>query len=189
MHLRPQVLIDAAEAETAAERPATPDAPGTPGRLTHAVRAHLDRCDRCAARVRETRAAIAAARGLADMPEPSPLFWDHLSARVRHATAADPVADRRSWGRAAWVPLVAGALAAAVMLMSPEEGTPGGPTPVVLGDDSWEAVLAGAHGLSPDEVQAVAPWASPATLVADLTPAEREVFARLLEREMTDVQP
>jgi hypothetical protein len=44
--------------------------------------AHSDRCEVCRARieaVRETMARVAAV----EIPEPSPLFWDHFSARVR----------------------------------------------------------------------------------------------------------
>lgn len=53
----------------------------------------------------------------ADVPEPSPLFWDHLSQRVREAVAAEPV-PTAGWTtrfNLAWSVGVFGVLAAAVM--------------------------------------------------------------------------
>jgi len=52
------------------------------GTLAADRRRHLDACDLCRARVDELRALIAQAAG-ADLPEPSPLFWNHFNARVR----------------------------------------------------------------------------------------------------------
>ena len=58
------------------------------------------------------------AAGEVEVPEPSPLFWDHLSARVHDAIAADGAPgrlrrlDRWSWTRAA-APL---SLAALILL-------------------------------------------------------------------------
>lgn len=49
---------------------------------------HLAGCEPCRAQLREVRAMMSAARD-ADVPEPSPLFWDHLSARVSEAVAED----------------------------------------------------------------------------------------------------
>lgn len=45
-------------------------------------RRHLDACDACRGRADELRSVIAAAAD-ATVPEPSPLFWEHFSARVR----------------------------------------------------------------------------------------------------------
>jgi hypothetical protein len=52
------------------------------GTLAADRRLHLDACDLCRARVDELRAVIAHAAGV-DVPEPSPLFWNHFNARVR----------------------------------------------------------------------------------------------------------
>ena len=85
-HLSPEVLLDLAE--------------GTqPDRAV----SHLATCNRCQRRLAELREAVAAARMAHEVPEPSPLFWDHLSARVRDAVAAD-VAAPRPWtaGWALW---------------------------------------------------------------------------------------
>jgi hypothetical protein len=71
MHLTPEELIDLAEgtrAETAAP--------------------HLQACEVCRHQVATLRATMSAAADV-DVPEPSPLFWDHLSQRVREAVAVE----------------------------------------------------------------------------------------------------
>ena len=57
------------------------------GRLSEAARAHLDICPRCASRVESLRDAVREAQAAEDLPEPSPLFWEHFSANVRAAVA------------------------------------------------------------------------------------------------------
>lgn len=54
--------------------------------------AHVSACDSCRSRAEELRASMALAEttGAADVPEPSPLFWDHLSARVKDAISSEP---------------------------------------------------------------------------------------------------
>ncbi len=69
---------------------------------TGEAHAHLAECDACRSSVGELRGAIAAALEV-DVPEPSPLFWDHLSRRVREGIAAaggprTEVRDRRVRG-------------------------------------------------------------------------------------------
>jgi hypothetical protein len=166
--------------------------------------AHLARCETCAARVDAARSALEAARLAAGVPEPSPLFWDHLSARVRRATAAEPVPKSRVWPFGGRTSLLAGALAAAVVLAAvvlrqPEEVVvPTAARTVPTGEQSesaladetsdvWDDVLALVSDLSSDDVHDLAPWpAGPVGLLAELTPAERDAFAALIEREMTD---
>jgi hypothetical protein len=63
--------------------------------------------------VRELRAMLSAAKDV-DVPEPSPLFWDHLSSRVSEAVAAED-ANARSQSSRYTVPAWLGA-AAAVLL-------------------------------------------------------------------------
>ena len=101
-HLTPAQLVDLAEG-TESER-------GVP---------HLAHCDACRGALAELRATMAdVARN--DVLEPSPLFWDHLSARVREAVANEKP-GRSSWiGR--WLrprfiaPVLAGALALVVIV-------------------------------------------------------------------------
>ena len=70
-HLTPAELIDLAE-----------------GARPEASVPHLEACAACRAQVDEVRATMSAVAEI-DAPEPSPLFWDHLSARVRETIAAE----------------------------------------------------------------------------------------------------
>ena len=80
-HLRPSEFIDLAEGSLPADRAA-----------------HADRCDACRAQATIVRDALQLADGSHPVPEPSPLFWDQLSARVREAVAETP--SRRLFGLA-----------------------------------------------------------------------------------------
>src|SRR5262245_35327292 len=86
--------------------------------LPPARRRHLDQCEACRASLaawRDTTMALAAGR---DVPEPSPLFWDHFSDRVRMATASEPIREATWWERV-WRPAVAlsAALSAAALVI------------------------------------------------------------------------
>jgi hypothetical protein len=54
---------------------------------------HVTACSACQARIDGLRVTLNTTRE-ADVPEPSPLFWDHFSARVAEAIATDPVKPR-----------------------------------------------------------------------------------------------
>jgi hypothetical protein len=95
-HLTPPELIEAAEHSA------------PPARMTH-----VEACRACATAVAELRAALGDARLAADVPEPSPLFWDHFSARVKDATSGEPVPHPRWWA-GVWRPVFAVAGLAAV---------------------------------------------------------------------------
>ena len=69
-HLQSEELIDLAE-----------------GARPESSALHLQTCDECRSRLTDLRAAMAAAAHV-NVPEPSPLFWDHFSARVRDAVLA-----------------------------------------------------------------------------------------------------
>lgn len=56
--------------------------------------AHLAACTACAARVAELRGVIDELRTV-EVPEPSPLFWAHLGARISEAIDAAPVQTGR----------------------------------------------------------------------------------------------
>ena len=68
MHVNIDQLVDIAE-----------------GTVPEASAPHLAACEPCRAQVRELRAMMSATRDV-DVPEPSPLFWDHLSSRVSAAS-------------------------------------------------------------------------------------------------------
>jgi hypothetical protein len=78
-HFSPSELVDFAE-----------------GTLAPARAAHADGCDDCRAQSALVRDAIRATAA-AQVPEPSPLFWDHFSARVREGIAAEPPPTAWSW--------------------------------------------------------------------------------------------
>ncbi len=93
---------------------------------------HLATCVRCRAEVEEGRIALGEVR-LSEVPEPSPLFWDPLSARVSERVAAGPETRRRPV--AAWrvlVPTAVGVIAVVLAVWIDRGGhrTPAAPAPV-----------------------------------------------------------
>jgi hypothetical protein len=60
---------------------------------------HLERCERCRTQVADVRRTLEAARST-DVPEPSPLYWQHLSARVHERVAGESIAP--AWRADAW---------------------------------------------------------------------------------------
>jgi hypothetical protein len=87
-HLRFDELVDLAE-----------------GTRAESAAPHLLGCEPCRRQLADLRSTMAAAARV-EVPEPSPLFWDHLSERVREAVAADGV-PRGAWWRPSTWPLVA----------------------------------------------------------------------------------
>jgi hypothetical protein len=84
MHLSAETLVELAE-----------------GTRAEAEESHLRRCEACRRQLAELRAMMTAAASV-DIPEPSPLFWEHLSERVRRDIAAEAPARRvldTSWIR------------------------------------------------------------------------------------------
>jgi hypothetical protein len=79
-HLTPDELIDAVE-----------------GSLAPALQTHLTRCVTCSEEVSRLGTVLGDAKAV-DVPEPSPLFWDHFSTRVRAAIEIEDVPER------SWVP-------------------------------------------------------------------------------------
>jgi anti-sigma-K factor RskA len=101
-HLTAEQIVEAAE-----------------GALGRAGADHLDRCAECRQHVAALRSVIGDVEGASDVPEPSPLFWDHLSRRVRETTDIEPVPVSApvAWWAGLWRPLVAaGAIAGALAL-------------------------------------------------------------------------
>jgi len=117
MHLRPDELIDLAE-----------------GTRAESTAPHLAECAVCRLHLAELKATMSAAADV-DVPEPSPLFWDHFSARVRQAVDAEGVPRRSFW---TWsgvlIPAVSvvAVLAVAVALNWGNTGQVVGPLPVVV---------------------------------------------------------
>jgi hypothetical protein len=92
---------------------------------------HLTECDDCQAELRELRATLTDVRAV-NVPEPSPLFWDHFSARVREAVESEgpvPTPWLSRWSWRPWrmlMPIAAVAvlaLVAAITLVIPKRAT------------------------------------------------------------------
>jgi hypothetical protein len=105
MHLRPDELVDLAE-----------------GTRTESSAPHLAACEVCRHQLAELKAMMSAAADV-EVPEPSPLFWDHFSANVREAVAAEGAPRRSfwSWPRLA-MPAGAAALAVAILAVALSTG-------------------------------------------------------------------
>ncbi len=158
---------------------------------------HLRACGGCRRRLGDLRAAISLASGL-DVPEPSPLFWDHLSARISEQVAAAS-SGGVGWLPGRWsprraVPAVVGiaavvlAFAAGAMLIGPHHlghvGT-GASTSAPL------AVVAGLMTDADAQGDDAALSVRPGTLdgaVASLSVRERATLARLMAEEV-DAKP
>jgi hypothetical protein len=103
---------------------------------------HLGSCGDCRAQLQDARAALALVN-VVEVPEPSPLFWDRLSARIHDAVAAERRsgnAARKQWRR--WqlaAPIAAAAvivIAAVSVVPRMTRTVPAGPTPAVAVDAS-----------------------------------------------------
>ena len=165
---------------------------------------HLDTCEACRQQLVELRATMSTAEAI-EVPEPSPLFWDHLSARVREAVAAEGAPRRQAWAdgwswwrvSARWsagaVAVVAIVVAVSIGVVDRRSSLPIDNNGLVdvgmLADDpsfdlmtdltadvDWDS-SGGDAGLAPHEGAAE-------RAVAQLTEGERRELQRLLEQEL-----
>ncbi|HSL21685.1 MAG TPA: hypothetical protein VK886_09125 [Vicinamibacterales bacterium] len=170
------------------------------GALPEARLAHAVECPRCREEADRARAGLDAARR-SDAAEPSPLFWDHFSARVREAIAEQPAVRGR--GRWIWVPLagvtvamavVIGAIVARAPLPSAPPGVSPGATAVGPAavpdqetDEQWALVTDVADGVDWEEAAdaglAVPPGAAEHA-VLQLSDEQQQELARLLQAEI-----
>lgn len=188
-HLTPDELVDLVDGSLSRERAA-----------------HADTCDACRREAIAMQQLVAEVRGV-EIPEPSPLFWKHFSARV-HARAAAEVP--RSLLSLRWRPVVAAAAAVVAVLVlagevwrrgawSPSPGVPevagvdaGAVTddsaePTLI-EDAWEVLSLWLADLGGDDAeQAAAVAVAPGTAeraLAMLTDGERAELVRLLKQEV-----
>lgn len=99
-HLSPAEFVDFAEGTLGSERAR-----------------HLETCGVCRAQAATVRDVLRATGGSDVVPEPSPLFWDHLSARIRAAVAAERPRSAFGFGMLRLQPIVL-ATAALVILVA-----------------------------------------------------------------------
>ena len=101
MHLREEEFVDLVEG----------------GRAIPQAEAHLQSCAACRERLAGLRSTLASVEAV-DVPEPSPLFWDHFSRRVRDAVAAEAV-GRPGRGWLPWLFPLAAAAAVLLFVVAP----------------------------------------------------------------------
>lgn len=179
-HLTSDELIDAVE-----------------GTLDAARQQHLDTCDACRQQVADLGSVLGEALAVA-VPEPSPLFWAHLSQRVRTAIDAEPQAAGgwRQWLR--W-PVLAPIAALALLVMALAVALPrqqATPAPVavntepaellrdegfavvadLVGDMDWDTAMSAGFGVTPGAADLAA---------LELTATEQQELTRLLRAELT----
>jgi hypothetical protein len=162
---------------------------------------HLAECDRCRRQLADVRGMVAAAAA-ADVPEPSPLFWDHLSARVREAVAAEPPPRSTvflgSWWMRAAAGVAVSAMIAAAVASSIARRTPERPAPVLVQEHADAAALLGqgddpsldlvadfSRTLDWDDLREQLAGSSRVDAsVGELDGAERRELGRLLKEEL-----
>ena len=194
MHLTPEELIDLAEEAGEAAAP------------------HLQSCAVCRDQVVSLRATMSAAAAV-EVPEPSPLFWDHLSQRVREAVSGEDApasrlaewkwTPRQSW-RAWAMAGVAAAVAISIYVTAPRTLAPSSPPtsgarsaavvsaaplePFGDADDPSLALFADlTEEIDPQAISETG-WSSHVgavdEVVASLTDDERVELQRLLDEEL-----
>jgi hypothetical protein len=77
--------------------------------------AHVEACASCREQLDALRSLLRTAEAV-EVPEPSPLFWAHMSARVREGIAAEPVPVRSGWNWIGMRGLASYSLAAALIV-------------------------------------------------------------------------
>src|SRR6185436_2796109 len=106
-HLTSDELIDAMEADA--------DDGNAAGVLAAERRAHLDVCEECRRHLEDLAGVLSDAKQTS-VPEPSPLFWNHLSSRVNEAIDREAARAWPQWLR--WrVLLPLGALAMIIVAL------------------------------------------------------------------------
>jgi len=183
-HLSPQEFVDALD-----------------NQLAPVPRSHLNHCERCREEFEEMQGLASSVAASTDSTEPSPLFWDHFSRRVRVATSGLPASSRERWWQMGWRPILAvGGLVAAVVLavvirsqpdaqVASSRGsvaTATGESLTVGDEESLNFVVQVASSVPYEEFQQAARPSVDATdaMVDQLTPLERAEFVRLLKAQI-----
>lgn len=186
------------------------------GPVAPAAERHLAECAECRREAEGLRALVGDLRQ-AEVPEPSPLFWEHFSARVAEAVreAPGPLATGggatpwwQRWAGLGWT-LGAASVVAALLLVSFGPFAPGGPvTPpvpeattaasaapvpetVAPDGEDWSLIAAAVEDLDYDDVRAIGASLPDAAELAvlDLDVDEQHELARLLREEIARLSP
>lgn len=180
-HLTPDTMVDALD-----------------GRLDQASRLHLDDCAACRQQVQELAAVVEGVAAVR-VPEPSPLFWDHLSARVRQEVGGSERPARTRWFDWRVLMPAAGVAALVIALVGvlpdtvPDEPVSVATSAAPVADDEapWELVAALLAEVDFDDAAGEGPsattvaWRGAADrVVLELSTAEQEELLRLLREEV-----
>jgi hypothetical protein len=189
-HLSPSEFVDLVEGTLGAERAS-----------------HAERCESCRRANEELRRGFAAAAARGDVPEPSPMFWEHFSARVRESVAQETAAAPRwmAW-RPAFVAIAALAVfvTAGSLIMRPRPvAVPSAPTvaegigsepafEITLDTNTevWDVLTAAAADLEWDSAREAGMGVQPAAIdraVQQLSAEELTELGRLLQSELKRV--
>lgn len=183
-HLTPDELIDAVEGTLGRER-----------------QSHLEECATCGADAARLRTILRDASAV-PVPEPSPLFWDHFSARVHDAIAAE--ASLRARWTPEWLrwPVLAPLAALALLIMAVASAIPREPlqpaqiaavTPTDAateladpGDEPWAVVseIVGPVAIEDAQDAGLVRLGDAERAALQLNDAEQRELVRLLQEEM-----
>jgi hypothetical protein len=185
------------------------DAIEAPSQISTGRTRHLEECNACRLQVDSLRGVLARAR--ADrVPEPSPLFWDHFSARVSEAVRDQSIgADQTAWWPRVRRPLAtwaAASLASVLVLVTvlwratvhapsfPRVAPPDAvvtleapPADNLDADERWAVVRAAAENVAWEDVHDAGITAAPGEtegVALELTADERSELARLINQEL-----
>jgi hypothetical protein len=181
------------------------------GTLAPAREAHADGCASCRAE-RASLQQVLQRVAAVEVPEPSPLFWEHFGARVREAVERQPQPVSTGWQAWAWPRWAVGAATLLVCITLGwagyrdhrygrltgsgsvrllHEGAPDTSDPalsVALSDEDWNLVVSMAEDVTVDDADepglVVRPGATDRALT-DLSSEQRSELARLLTAEMS----
>jgi hypothetical protein len=172
-HLTDETLIDLLEETAGAE-----------------ARRHAAECRLCEARLQEAQAGRRLATS-AEVPEPSPLYWEHFRRQVgRRLEAREP----RWWPRLVWGPVLAAAAAVVIAVWVP--ATPRGvgqtPAPVLPAwsalppaeSDEGLAVLAAIAPRAGEALGVVADCRDLGNCLAELSDEESRALAEALRGQL-----
>jgi hypothetical protein len=158
-----------------------------------ADRAHVDACPQCRTRLAEAQAGLALAVG-AEVPEPSPLYWESLRRQVSRRVDEEGKRRPAFWRRISLGPaLAAAAVLAAIVTFLPVAGRQPAPLPE-RPLPAWSALPPAEEDEGLDVLRAVAPTVADASVpgacggvaecVIDLSDEESQVLADHLRREI-----
>lgn len=179
---------------------------------------HAASCAACRHEVESLRALLRDARSV-EVPEPSPLFWEHLSARVHRAIAEAPAAapaGASAWFTPRWA-LALGGLSTAVLAgvlvvgrgPSPSpaaappfviaehgpstfESTPASEDAAGMAEEDWDLVAGLAEDADVGDVSDLLDFVTPGTadgVVPRLSGEEQDELIRLIRAEMVKGRP